>query len=129
MKAVALDNAGGRLLRIGWGSGRGRALAFAYAALADFGSAVGAGGAEPGGVGTAFRPLKAPPPASVVGFGSGAPAELVVPGAGGREDGLGCGWLARPAAGAPLCVAAALAPPWGAAPKAPLRPRTDCAPS
>lgn len=44
MKAVALDNADGRLLRIGWGRGRGRALAFAYAALADFSSAVGAGG-------------------------------------------------------------------------------------
>ena len=115
MKAVALDNAGGSLSRIGWGRGRGRALAFAYAALADFSSAVGAGGAEPGAW-APFRPPKAPPPASILGFGSGAPAELVVPGAGGREDGLGCcGWHARPAAGAPFCVAAALAPPRGTA--------------
>lgn len=113
MKAVVLDNAGGRLSGIGWGRGRGHALAFAYAALAGFGSAVGAGGAEPG--------AWAPGPghsklASVLRFGSGAPAELVVPGAGGREDGLGCGCRARPAAGAPLCVAAALAPARGAAP-------------
>lgn len=58
------------------------------------------------GVGTGSPPLGARLP--VLRLGSGAPAELVVPGAGGREDGLGCGWRARPAAGAPLCVAAAL---------------------
>lgn len=63
MKAVALDNAGGSLSRIGWGRGRGRALAFAYAALADFSSAVEAGGAEPGAW-APFGPPKAPPPSS-----------------------------------------------------------------
>lgn len=113
MKAVVLDNAGGRLSGIGWGRGRGHALAFAYAVLAGFGSAVGAGGAEPGAwaSGPGHSEL-----ALVLRVESGAPAELVVPGAGGCENGLGCGCRARPAAEAPLCGTAALAPPRGAAP-------------
>lgn len=116
VKAVAPNNAGSPLTRIGRapalagpGGGRGggaRARAFAYAARWQAAApAVGErAGAEPWACSACPGPLSARwhPPGGMGGGGGGAAELAVSPSAGGREDGLGCGWGARPTAGAPL---------------------------
>lgn len=80
-------------------------LAFAYAARwqAAAPAVGGAGGGGAWGVRAESRATQsAPASAGGIGGGGGASERVASPGAGGREDGRGCRWGARPTAGAPL---------------------------